>query len=188
MTGDTRHTKGSGLGRSLMRPLRIVERTLEASGAAVIFVTLTFTFFALLVNVVLRYAFGSGLAWAYEIHAVLFPWLVAGGIGIASLRGWHISVDVLIGIMPDPLKRLVAILVSVAVLVIAVTVIQTSAPIIRASKFQRLSEIPVSQYWGYISLYYAFGVMAVAAVIEILRQLFAGPQDDSTDPAQQSYS
>ena len=61
MTGDTRHTKGSGRGRSLMRPLRILERTLEASGAAVIFVTLTFTFFALLVNVVLRYAFGSGL-------------------------------------------------------------------------------------------------------------------------------
>lgn len=73
---------------------------IEGSGAAIIFATLSFTFCALLVNVVLRYAFGSGLAWAYEIHAILFPWLVAGGIAVASVRGWHISVDALIGILP----------------------------------------------------------------------------------------
>ena len=75
MTGES-HSKGSGIGRSLLRPLRLVERVIAGSGAAIIFVTLSFTFCALLVNVVLRYAFGSGLAWAYEIHAILFPWLV----------------------------------------------------------------------------------------------------------------
>ena len=33
MTGES-HSKGSGVGRSLLRPLRIVERVIEGSGAA----------------------------------------------------------------------------------------------------------------------------------------------------------
>lgn len=185
MTGES-PTKGSGPRRSLLRLLHVVERVIEGSGAAIIFATLAFTFCALLVNVVLRYAFGSGLAWAYEIHAILFPWLVAGGIAVASVRGWHISVDALIGILPDAAKRAVALLVSVAILVIAVTVIRTSGPIIKASQFQRLSEIPVSQYWGYISLYYAFGAMAAQAIITLARQILAPDYD--RDLPQQSFS
>ena len=64
--------------------------------------------------------------------------------------------------------------------------VEHAPPSIVASQFQRLSEIPVSQYWGYISLYYAFGAMAAQAVITLLRQIFAPHYD--RDLPQQSFS
>lgn len=181
-------TNGGGFGRSLLVPLGFVEKVIEWSGMLIIFGTLSFTFATLLVNVILRYAASTGIAWAYEINLLSFPWLVAGGIAVASVRGWHISVDALVSIFPAGLRRLFAILVSVAILVISVSVITTSGPIIRASKFQRLSEIPVSQYYGYISLYYAFGTMAIQAVIDVVRTLVAPATTAPADHAQQSFS
>ena len=179
---------GSGFGRSLLTPLGYVEKVVEWSGMLIIVSTLAFTFVTLLVNVFLRYVFSSGIAWAYEINLLSFPWLVAGGIAVASVRGWHISVDALVSIFPAGLRRLFVILVSLSIIVISVSVLMTSGPIIRASKFQRLSEIPVSQYYGYISLYYAFGTMTIMAVIELVRTIFAPDKDTPVDPAQQSFS
>ena len=65
---------------------------LESSGKVIAVACLAFMFVALLTNVILRYAFDSGIPWAYEIHAVLLPWLVAGGLVIASARGRNIAI------------------------------------------------------------------------------------------------
>jgi len=180
---------GGGLRRPLLSLIRFVDKVLTASGAAVIFVTLLVTFFALLINVILRYVFGDGLAWAYEIHAIFFPWLVAGGIVIASVRGRHIAVDVVVNLLPEGPRRIFAIAASLLVCAIAISVVYTSQPIVNASKFQRLSEIPVSQYWGYISLYYAFAAMAVQSALNALRLVFAYESvADRDDPTQASFS
>ena len=180
------HRDGGGFVRPLITVLNGIDRVIEASGAAIIFSTLLTTFLALLVNVFLRYAMGDGLAWAYEIHAILFPWLVAGGIAVASVRARHIAVDVLVGALPKPVRHVFAIVVAVLTCAIAVTVVYTSQPIVNASKFQRLSEIPVSQYWGYISLYYAFSCMALNAAGNVVRLIFVG--QNQSDDTQVSYS
>lgn len=177
---------GGGFVRPLTTVLNAVDRVIEYSGSAIIFGTLLATFLALLTNVFLRYIMGDGLAWAYEIHAILFPWLVAGGIAIASVRARHIAVDVLVGALPKPARYGFAILVNVLTCTIAVTVVYTSQPIVNASKFQRLSEIPVSQYWGYISLYYAFACMAVNAALNVVRLIFV--RQSQLDDSQVSYS
>ncbi|MDV4169353.1 TRAP transporter small permease [Rhodovulum sp. FJ3] len=182
--GDTK--KGGGVGRPLFSLFKLVDRVIEVSGQAIIVGTLAATFFALLVNVFLRYIMGDGLAWAYEIHSILFPWLVAGGIAVASVRAHHISVDVLVSVLPAPVRAAVAILVNALICAIAVTVVYTSQPIVNASKFQRLSEIPVSQYWGYISLYYAFTCMALNAAMNVVRLILSG--QDAADNSPVSYS
>lgn len=178
---------GGGVVRPLISAMRWIDRLIEWSGSLVIFATLLATFLALLVNVFLRYVMGEGIAWAYEIHSILFPWLVAGGIAIASVKSRHISVDLLMGILPDPIRRWAALLVNCLVCAIAISVLVTSQPIINASKFQRLSEIPVSQYWGYISLYYAFFCMAVNAALNAIRNIL-GVNGDQDDASQVSYS
>ena len=186
MTPDRDINAGGGKFRPLTRVLDGVDRAIEWSGSLIIFGTLLAIFLALLVNVFLRYAMGDGLAWAYEIHAILFPWLVAGGIAVAFVRGHHIAVDILVQAFPRQVQAIFSIAVNVLVCVIAVMVVKTSQPIINASKFQRLSEIPVSQYWGYISLYYAFSCMAVNAGLNVVRALLVR-KSDSKD-AQVSYS
>ncbi|WP_085837675.1 TRAP transporter small permease [Aquimixticola soesokkakensis] len=180
-------SEGGGFGRLLLRVSGAVDRVLETSGALIIGVTLTAAFAALLANVVLRYVFGEGMAWAYEIHAILFPWLVAGGVVVASVKSRHISVTVLVDILPPSLRRALWVLVCVLICAIAIGVLRTSGPIINAAKFQRLSGIPVTQYWGYLSLYYTFGAMALNAGLAALRGAFAY-EDPMVDPTQTSFS
>ncbi|MFL6691688.1 MAG: TRAP transporter small permease, partial [Ramlibacter sp.] len=61
----------------------------------VLYVTLSVTFFILSVNVGLRYAMGSSLAWASELPELLFPWMIMAGVVLAAQSGSHIAVVIL---------------------------------------------------------------------------------------------
>ena len=88
---------------------------------------------ALLTNVILRYGFDSGITWVYEIHAILLPWLVAGGILIAAARGGTSRSP----FCPTRLRRSQAksafMPVDLILLVIAISVLWSSQPILGAS-------------------------------------------------------
>ena len=143
-------------------------------GRLICAVTLATLFVALLINVVLRYVFDSGITWVYELHAILLPWLVAGGVIIAAARGRHIAVTLL----PDalaPRARTAAFgLVDLILLVIAISVIWSSQPILKASQYQTLSSINITQIWGYASIIAAFGGIALIAFLDFLRLAIAG--------------
>ena len=61
----------------------------------VLYVTLSVVFVILSVNVVLRYAAGSSLAWASELPELMFPWMIMSGVVIAAQHGSHIAVVIL---------------------------------------------------------------------------------------------
>lgn len=178
---------GRGRARPLLRGICGVISALEWSGKIIAVATLTVMFVALFMNVVLRYAAGSGIPWAYEMHAVLLPWLVAGGIVIAAARGRNIAIDLLPGMMPPPARLFILLSVNVVIVVIAASVLWSSQPILKASTFQRLSTLGIKQIWGYSSLIYAFGGMSVIAALSALRLLVEGAPDDN-DPANTSLS
>ena len=60
------------------------------------------------VNVILRYAFNSGLIWGLEAVTFLFAWLVLFGISYAVKVTAHLGVDALTSIMAPGARRLVA--------------------------------------------------------------------------------
>jgi TRAP-type C4-dicarboxylate transport system permease small subunit len=161
---------------------------LEGSGKIIVAITLVTMFAALLVNVVLRYAVGSGIPWAYEIHAVLFPWLVAGGVVIATARGRNIAITILPDFLKGRSHTFLMLAIDFAVLVIAVSVLWSSQPIIRASQFQMLTTLGVTQVWGYASLVYAFGLISILAALDALNLLLTGSPLADDDPALKSLS
>jgi TRAP-type C4-dicarboxylate transport system permease small subunit len=165
-----------------------ISSVLEWSGKLIASACLVTMFAALLVNVVLRYLFGSGIPWAYEIHAVLLPWLVAGGVVIASARGRNISITILPDLLRGRTRTALLVAIDVAIIVIAVSVLWSSQPIIRASQFQMLSALGVTQVWGYSSLLYAFGLVAVLATIDALSLVLTGRPLYDDDPALKSLS
>ncbi|WP_319530866.1 TRAP transporter small permease subunit [uncultured Cohaesibacter sp.] len=170
-----------------LRFLDTVIDLLEGTGKLVAAACLTFMFVALLVNVVLRYAFGSGIAWAYEIHAVLLPWLVSGGIVIASARGRHIAISLASDMLQNTPRRVLLIVIQLIILIIAIGVLWSSQPILRASKFQSLSTLGIKQIWGYSALVYAFAAIAIVAACETLR-LIGGVDIDQSAPQDSSLS
>jgi TRAP-type transport system small permease protein len=179
--GEEGHLRPSG-------PLARVVALLEATGSLIAGSCLLVMFVALLVNVVLRYLFGTGIPWAYEIHAILFPWAVAGGVVIASAQGRNIAITILPDMLPPAGKRAVLIAIDVAVLVISVSVLWSSQPIILASRFQTLSTLGVAQIWGYLSLVYAFGLMAVLALLDAISLVVWKSAATSGDAAPKSLS
>lgn len=176
-----------GRNRPFLDLVRGAVSALDWSGRLVVAACLMFMFAALLANVVLRYAFGSGITWAYEIHAVLLPWLVAGGLVIASARGRNISITLLPALLRGRTLLGLNVIIQVIVLVISVSVLWSSQHILTASQFQTFSSLGVKQVWGYSSLVYAFGAMAMIAVLDILRSL-AGEDVTDFDPEHASLS
>ncbi|MDO5371688.1 TRAP transporter small permease subunit, partial [Paracoccus sp. (in: a-proteobacteria)] len=79
-------------GRPAPSILRNIVSTLEMSGRLICVVTLVVLFIGLMANVILRYASGRGLDWAYDIHAILLPWLIAGGVVIATVQSRNIAI------------------------------------------------------------------------------------------------
>jgi TRAP-type C4-dicarboxylate transport system permease small subunit len=179
--------EGRGRFRPLPRWVTGVSTLFDWSGRCIAVLCLGFMFVALLLNVVLRYAFGSGIAWAYEIHSLLLPWLVGGGIVIAAARGRNIAVTLLPDALGHRLRLGLLVAVNVVILIICLSVLWTSQPILKAAQFQSLSTLGIKQIWGYASLIYAFTGMAVIAVIEILR-LLSGEDPGAPDRTHASLS
>lgn len=160
-----------GLRRPFLGLVRGTTTALDWSGRLIVVAALASMFLALLANVLLRYVFGSGIAWAYEIHALLLPWLTAGGLVVASARGRNIAVSLLANILTGRARLALNLVIHAIIVVIAVSVLWSSQPILKASQFQTLSTLGIKQIWGYSSLVYAFTAMALIAALEIVRTL-----------------
>jgi TRAP-type transport system small permease protein len=67
-------------------------------------------------NVVLRYAFNSGITWSEEMSRFLFVWMVfLGAIG-ALKDNMHLGVDIVVNALPVKLKKAVFVLSNILVL------------------------------------------------------------------------
>lgn len=169
------------------RILQILNTIIYWTGLVIVVTTISCMFVALFVNVVLRYAFGSGIAWAYEIHNILFPWLVSGGAVMASAKGSNIAVRALVDVLPLFVRRIVAIIVHGFVAVLCVGVVYSSKPIVKAAQYSHLAETGISQMYGYWSLLYAFSAIALVSAFFMFR-LLLGEQADASDPTAASFS
>lgn len=72
-----------------------VNRGIGLACQLVLYVTLTLTFLILSINVGLRYASGTSLAWASELPELMFPWIIMSGVVLAAQHGSHIAVVLL---------------------------------------------------------------------------------------------
>lgn len=167
--------------------MQMLTRWIYLTGAVIVVATISFMFLALFINVVLRYAFESGITWAYEIHNILLPWLVAGGAVMASAKGANIAVMVVVDALPEIGRRFVAIAVHAFVAVLCIVVAKSSIPIMKAGQFSRLAETGIPQSYGYASLLYAFSAIAIIALFFTIR-LLLGEKADVSDPTASSFS
>lgn len=139
---------------------------LHAFGATL---CLSVMFVLLATNVLLRYLFASGIAWAYEIHALLLPWVVACGMVLAACEGRHVAIRLLLDRLAPAAARRLAMLVQALVLAASLPVLWASPPVLRAASFQSLSTLGITQVWGYAALVWAFAALALVALVEMLR-------------------
>jgi len=95
---------------------RRIERLAE--GALLALLTLAMVGIILLnfANVVGRYVFSAPIPAADEIMTFAMVWGVFLGCGIVTLRGAHLNMDLLLGLMPAPTRRVMEAVSSVLAL------------------------------------------------------------------------
>lgn len=69
------------------------------------------------INVVLRYAFNSGLTWSSELATYLFVWVIFLGAILAAKDDIHIKVDLLTNRLPKGLQKVFLVISNVLVLI-----------------------------------------------------------------------
>ena len=175
-SGPSQLNNGGGPDAPPPRVLSAIVHALDLSGRLVCVATLTVLFAGLLANVVLRYFAGSGLQWAYDIHAVLLPWMVAGGLILATVHNRNIAVTILPDALGPAFARVLLLVVLALTVAISVLVVWSSIPIMKAAQFQKLPSLGgISQVWGYSSFVYGFLGVAVICTCDIAGLLIGRP-------------
>ncbi|WP_029770784.1 TRAP transporter small permease [Pseudogulbenkiania sp. MAI-1] len=75
--------------------LSLIDRLVGMACRGVLYLTLSVVFVILCINVGLRYAAGTSIAWASELPELMFPWLIMAGVVLAAQHGSHIAVVIL---------------------------------------------------------------------------------------------
>ncbi len=164
---------GMGPGGPIPSVVAAIDRIVYWTSAAIVVSALTFLFFAIFINVLLRYAFAEGIIWAYEIPSILFPWIVVAGAVMAAQAGRHIAVVALLTLLPTAVRRWLLIAVNLLIAVTAVFVVDAALPIIRAAHSSHLAETGIAQSVGYASLVYGFVMIGLTALTTAYRLAFS---------------
>lgn len=165
----------------------MIRKSIYYISATIILASFSSMFLAILANVILRYLFDKGITWAYELPQLLFPWSVAAGMVLTSTLKRNISVDSLVQVLTPLVQRLILIFVNFAVGATCIGVVYFSIPIIKAAKYTKLAETGIPQIYGYSSLLYAFGLISIISIINILEYLLLS-KDLSRSPENNNYS
>lgn len=161
-----------GLGGPMPSLVGWIDRLITRTAIAIIVGTLTVLFLSIFTNVVLRYVFQTGLTWAYELPAILFPWMVIAGAVLAAQKSQHIAVQ-LVPLMISPRARRILLVVdNLAIVAMCLVVAKAGIPAMNAAADSHLAVTGISEVWGYSSLVYGYVAMALTAVTASWRILF----------------
>ena len=81
-----------------------IEAAFAEANRVLVALALAATFLIVFLNVVLRYGFGSSLSWAEEIARFLMIFGAFAGAGLALREGRLVEIDLLVVLLPRPLR------------------------------------------------------------------------------------
>jgi TRAP-type transport system small permease protein len=129
-------------------------------------------------NVVLRYAFNSGITWSEEMSRFLFVWMVfLGAIG-ALKDNMHLGVDVVVNALPLKLKKAAFVISNLLVLYVLWLLLVGSwkMTVLNMNSSAPATGLPLSYMYG-IGIVTSIA-MAGILIVKLIEGLFS--KDDST--------
>ena len=164
------------------RVLRGYTRALDMLGGLFLAVMVVLVFG----NVVLRYAFNSGLTMSEEVSRWLFVWLTFMGAVVALREHGHLGTDALVSRLPRLGKKICLVLAQVAMLYVSWLLLQGSWV---QAEINWDTEAPVTG--ASVGIFYASGVMlgisSMAILLrDVLRTLLTHPSDQELVMVQES--
>ncbi len=98
-------------------------------------------------NVIARFVFNSNILWALEATVFLFAWLVLLGVSYGVKKNFHIGVDVIVGALPNPLKKILSLVAVSACILFSLLMLKGAwdywLPFIGRRAFLEVNDIPM---------------------------------------------
>lgn len=160
--------------------------SLEESIIALLLASMTLLVF---VEVVLRFAFGTGLLWAQELTLHLSAWMVLFGASYGIKVGSHIGVDALVKILPEKVRKIVGG-ISVAACIVYCGFFAKGAWVYLAKIYSislEMEDLPVPKWIAHSILFIGMIMIGIRLVI-LLVNIFTGKAEgfNMVDEAKES--
>lgn len=123
-------------------------------------------------NVVLRYAFDSGLTWSSEVARYLFVWVVFLGSVLAVAEHSHLGVDLLVGRLPLGMQKFLFGFAVVLIVGVMALIVEGLLLLIELNRGMTgpATEIPINNYYyaGLVSAVLMSSILIYQAVAFVI--------------------
>ncbi len=137
-------------------------------------------FAAFIVQIAFRYLFNFPVGWTSELTVVCWLWLVLWGSAFVLKEKDEIRFDLLYSAANPRVRIGMAIVFSVAIIVLYVASLKGSFSYVSFMKVEKSSYLKIRLDWLY-SIYLIFLVAIIARYLWLLRQLLRGKDPEAGD-------
>ena len=137
---------------------------LGAAGAGMAAITII-----IFLQVIFRVIIGRSLSWSEEISRYIEVWIVFLTAGYALGKGQHISMDLLVHILPRSVNFILQKIISASIIVFSILCTRYSYTYMMNEKMQMFASINVSKAFIYVSMVIGFVICAFYALETLFR-------------------
>ena len=119
-------------------------------------------------SVIFRYLLNRPLAWSEELASLLFAWITFVGAFVGFRTGTHIAIDTLVVFLPDGVRRGIARMVDLVVLLILGLFVWQGVRLTLTTWGLEFPALEISRGYLYLSLPVGASLMTVAVLLRFL--------------------
>lgn len=106
-------------------------------------------------NVIFRYVFNDNILWALELTVFMFAWMVLVGASYGVKKHFHIGVDVIINVVSEPKRKILALLAAAGCLAFSILLLVGSwnywYPFVTERAWYETDDIPMPEMFQFLA-------------------------------------
>ncbi|CAH1596472.1 TRAP transporter small permease [Vibrio owensii] len=106
-------------------------------------------------NVIFRYVFNDNILWALELTVFMFAWMVLVGASYGVKKHFHIGVDVIINMVSEPKRKILALLAAASCLAFSILLLVGSwnywYPFVTERAWYETDDIPMPEMFQFLA-------------------------------------
>ncbi len=132
---------------------------------------LSVTVLVVILNVILRYLFQSGLFWVEEVATTSFIWSVFIGAAGAYRNKMHIGIDLITKLFPERIREIISIVINFLMVIINTYITYLSILFIQANRLKRTPVLDVPAIYVNTAITVGFCLITIHAVQFLIQEV-----------------
>ncbi len=121
----------------------------------------------MVINVLSRFLFKNSVPWASELVLTIFVWFVWLGISYAFKEKVHIRVTVIVGLFPQRIQKIIAILMNFLILIFMIILLKSGIDLLGHNSVRGKTSLLLNYPMWFFYLSSCFGVsLSIIRIIQ----------------------